>query len=106
MRLMMNYHGVELCRDDFGDDLRDVIAFTLAFVANTHCRDKAAALELLYHEADRIIELVNGPVDARDEAAAVADLRTVSELLDSVPGPQPWAVNEAAAIARRYRDRG
>lgn len=57
----MSLNGVEVLVSDFhrgGRDLRDWIAFSIASVANTHCRDKDALLDMLYYEADRIIEQV------------------------------------------------
>lgn len=60
MSWTINWNGVELSRADFGaeDDLRDWIAFTIAFSLNAHCSDKAAALELLRYEADKIVAKV------------------------------------------------
>ena len=54
--LTFMYNGVELSARDFSRDLKGWIAFTIAFANATHCRDKEAALELLTHEAERIIE--------------------------------------------------
>ena len=52
------YNGVELTRDDFGDGLRDYIAFQIAFTASITCLDKTAALELLHVAADSILRKV------------------------------------------------
>jgi len=57
--LSFDYHGVEMSAADFPRDLRGWVAFSIAFAFNTRCRDKEAALELLLHEADKIIEQVN-----------------------------------------------
>ena len=54
----MTWNGIEINRSDFGTDLRDWVAFSLALMANTHCSNRKAALELLYHEADSIIAQV------------------------------------------------
>ena len=55
----MQVNGVEVLISDFNrndKDLRDWIAYSIASVANTLCRDKDALLELLYYEADEIIK--------------------------------------------------
>lgn len=51
--------GFEMTRADFGAEIRDHIAFTLAFTMNTGCGNKAALLSLLYSAADEIIEVTN-----------------------------------------------
>jgi len=56
--LTFDYHGVELSPSDFPRDLQGWVAFSIAMAFNTRCRDKDAALELLLHEADKIIEQV------------------------------------------------
>ena len=58
MNMEFQFGGVYLNREDFDNSLRDYIAFSIAFAANTQCRDKDAALELLRYEAARIIECV------------------------------------------------
>ena len=58
MMMSIDYHGVELSASDFSRDLRGWVAFSIAYAFNTRCRDKSAALELLLHEADKIIEQV------------------------------------------------
>lgn len=45
---------VELTREDFGNDIRDWIAFQIAYTAATRCFDKAAALQLLRATSDGI----------------------------------------------------
>jgi hypothetical protein len=52
----IRFGGVELTRADFDKSFRDYVAFSIAFAANTGCRDKEAALELLRYEADSLIE--------------------------------------------------
>ena len=59
MEMIFDYNGVELSRSDFGNGPRDYVAFSIAFAHATFCRDKEAALELLYHEADKVIEFIN-----------------------------------------------
>lgn len=54
----MNYNGIQLERADFGNDLRDKIAFDVAFYGGVTCSTKKAALEMLYHAADQIIEQI------------------------------------------------
>jgi len=56
--LSFDYHGVQLSSSDFSRDLRGWVAFSIAFAFNTRCHDKDAALELLMHEADNIIDQV------------------------------------------------
>lgn len=56
---MIFWNGVGLRREDFGDGLQAWIAFKLAHLCATHCRDREAALELLYEEAGEIMSLVN-----------------------------------------------
>ncbi len=56
--LAFEYNGIYLSADDFPDNLKGWVAFSIAFVANTRCRDKEAALELLLYEAEKIIEQV------------------------------------------------
>ena len=56
--LTFDYHGVEISAADFPKTLQGWVAFSIAFAHNTHCRDKDAAMELLMHEADKIIEQV------------------------------------------------
>ena len=53
-----DYHGIPLSASDFSRDLKGWVAFSILFAANTHCRDKEAALELLNYEAEKIIEQV------------------------------------------------
>jgi hypothetical protein len=43
--------------------------------------------------------------DDLSKPEAVRDLQTVSGLLESLEGPQPWAIREAMAIARRWAER-
>lgn len=59
MSITFEWNGFDFGRADFGNDLRDWIAFSLALLASTGCRDKEAALQLLYHEADSIIAKVS-----------------------------------------------
>ena len=54
----MNYNGIDIEARDFPGTLQGYIAFCIAFAANTHCCDKEAAVELLMHEAENIIERV------------------------------------------------
>ena len=56
--MTFDYNGIELSADDFPRDLQGWVAFSIAFAANTKCRDKAATMDLLLHEAERIIEQV------------------------------------------------
>lgn len=56
--MFIDWHGVELSADDFDRTLQGWVAFSIAFTASTWCRDKQAALELLNHEAAKIIEQV------------------------------------------------
>jgi hypothetical protein len=65
MEFMLN--GVALSRADFGDSFEDWVAFTIAFCGATHCRDKAAQLELLRFNAASIIAKVAAKIA---EAAA------------------------------------
>ncbi len=58
MTMYFQYHAIELTAADFPKDLRGWVAFSIAMAAATHCRDKEAAMELLLHEADKIIEQV------------------------------------------------
>jgi len=55
----IDYHGVDISGADFPRDLRGWIAFSIAFAFNTRCRDKTAAIDLLLHEADKIIDAVH-----------------------------------------------
>ena len=48
-------NGIEVSPSDFPKDLRGWVAYSVAFIANTHCSDKEAMLELYLHEADSII---------------------------------------------------
>jgi len=56
--LSINYHGINLEAQDFPEDLRGYIAFSIAFAWNTRCRDKSCAVELLLCESDNIIQKV------------------------------------------------
>lgn len=56
--LSFDYHGIELTAADFEHSLKGWVAFNIAMAFNTRCRDKEAALELLNHAADEIIEQV------------------------------------------------
>ena len=58
------FNGIELNRGDFDESLRDYIAYSIAFCCAADCRDKEAALELLRHEADNIIEVCADPEKA------------------------------------------
>jgi hypothetical protein len=51
-------NGVELCRDDFQDDLLAHVAFRIGMTAATQCKDKASALKMLEWEARGIIESI------------------------------------------------
>ncbi len=56
--IVFDFHGVEISPSDFPRTLQGWVAYSIAFAHNTHCRDKAAALDLLMHEAEQIIERV------------------------------------------------
>lgn len=58
MRITFTANGVELCREDFGDDLLAFLAYTAAHTASTLCRDRAAAVELWEWNARTFIESV------------------------------------------------
>ena len=55
----MLIQGYEIRRKDFGDELRDRIAFEVAFSQNCLCGSKKALMTLLYSSADSIIEEFN-----------------------------------------------
>lgn len=56
--ITFNYNGVELSAADFPKTLQGWVAFSIAFAGNTRCRDNEAAVELLMHEAQSIINQV------------------------------------------------
>lgn len=58
MTITFRWNDIELSRDDFDNSLRDWVAFTIAFLANTQCSDKEVALDLLRYDADSIINKV------------------------------------------------
>lgn len=56
--LLMNYGGQEIGRSDFGSELRDKVAYDICFYSGVGCSNKEAALKMLYHAADTIIEQI------------------------------------------------
>ena len=56
--MQFNFNGVPIYRSDFTNDLKGYVAFSIAFANVVKCRDREAALELLNHEAEKIIEQV------------------------------------------------
>ena len=58
MVVLMDYNGVEISRADFGSTLRDKIAFDICFYSGIGCKDRKAALNMLRHAAESIIEQV------------------------------------------------
>ena len=58
MEMLMTYGGQEVGRSDFGNNLRDKIAFDVAFYSGIGCASKEKAIEMLYSAADSIIEQV------------------------------------------------
>lgn len=59
LEMMMLIQGYEVGRDDFGDTMRDRIAFEVAFSQNCLCGSKEALMTLFYSAADSIIEQTN-----------------------------------------------
>ena len=59
MELLMVPQGIEIGRSDFGNEIRDRIAFEVCFAMNTICADKKSLLTLLYSTADSIIAATN-----------------------------------------------
>ena len=49
------YNGIELSAADFPRTIQGWVAFSIAMAAATQCRDKAAALAMLEHEAEKVI---------------------------------------------------
>ena len=62
--ISFNYHGVDLSVSDFPRTLAGWVAFSIAFDRNVQCCDKEAAMELLIHEAEQIINRVRQESDA------------------------------------------
>jgi len=56
--LSFQVNGIELTAADFPRTLEGWVAFSIAFAAATHCKDKAAALTLLRHEARGLMQRV------------------------------------------------
>lgn len=59
LRMAMIIQGYEVGREDFGDGLRDRIAFEVAFSHNVGCGSKAALMQVFYMAADAIVEAFN-----------------------------------------------
>lgn len=59
LEMKMLLQGFEIGRSDFGDSLRDRIAFEVAFSMNCLCGSKNAFIDLLYSSADAIVEAFN-----------------------------------------------
>lgn len=58
MKLSFDFNGLQMSASDFPRTLQGWLAFSIAFAAATQCKDKEAALELLLHTADDVIEKV------------------------------------------------
>lgn len=59
LEMKMLLQGFEIGRTDFGDSLRDRLAFEVAFSQNCLCGSKKALITLFYSAADSIIEAFN-----------------------------------------------
>lgn len=59
IEMFMLIQGYEIGRDDFGDSVRDRIAFEVAFSQNVMCGNKDALLTIFYSAADSIIAAFN-----------------------------------------------
>lgn len=98
MHLAMLIQGFEIARADFGDTVRDRIAFEIAFTMAVGCGDKKALMSVLYSAADSIIAATN-----REKAiwTRIADDKP-SPLLPGIlfrwkpDGPgKPWCIDLA-----------
>lgn len=76
-QIYMIPQGFEVHRNDFGDAVRDRIAFEVCSAMNVGCGSKRALMDLLYSAADAIIEQTNkagviwNPVDETSPDASV-----------------------------------
>lgn len=105
MRVTFDYNGVEMCGADFPRDLRGWVAFSIAFAAATHCRDKQAALELLLHEADNIVEKVDAArtMAPRQVFVVLTETREGGQEMVSIHSSRGSALAEADEHTARHR---
>lgn len=59
LEMKMLLQGFEIGRSDFGNSLRDRIAFEVAFAMNCLCGSRSAFMDLLYSSSDAIVEAIN-----------------------------------------------
>lgn len=100
LEMFMLIQGYEVGRKDFGDSVRDRIAFEVAFSQNCLCGSKDALLTLFYSAADSIIQVTNKeksiwtPITETKPSPFAGALYRVR----GDPGDAPWIVGLAEPL--------